>query len=145
MGGVLCLGIQSDPTTIGPRTVLDAGCAIGLLVEGLRANGMDARGFDISAYAISQAPAALAPYLSVRSITDEIEGHYDLITCLEVVEHLPPRLADEGIANICRHADAVLFSSSPEDFDELTHINVRPMEQWARRFAEQGFYRDLSY
>ncbi len=131
--------------TIGPRTALDAGCAIGLLVEGLRANGVDASGFDISPFAISQAPPALAPYVSVRSITDEIEGHFDLITCLEVVEHLPSRLADAAIANICRHSDAVLFSSSPEDFEEPTHINVRPTEEWARRFADQGFYRDFSY
>jgi GT2 family glycosyltransferase len=131
--------------TIEPRTVLDAGCAIGLLVEGLRALGVDASGFDISPFAISQVPPALAPYVSVRSVTDEVEGHYDLITCLEVVEHLPPRLADAAIANLCRHTDAVLFSSSPEDFDELSHINVRPVEEWVRRFADRGFHRDFSY
>ena len=131
--------------TIGPRTVLDAGCAIGFLVESLRSLGVDASGFDISPFAISQAPPALAPYVSVGSVTDEIAGDYDLITCLEVVEHLPPRLADATIANLCRHSDAVLFSSSPEDFEEQTHINVRPIEEWARRFADQGFHRDFSY
>ena len=107
--------------------------------------GVDASGFDISPFAISQVPPALAPYVSVRSITDEIEGHYDLIICLEVVEHLPPHLADAAIANVCRHADAVLFSSSPEDFEELTHINVRPIEEWARRFFDEGFQRDFAY
>ncbi len=131
--------------TIQPGTVLDAGCAIGLLVEGLRNAGVDASGFDISPFAISQAPPTLAPYLSVRSITDEIESRYDLITCLEVVEHLPPRLADEAIANLCRHTDAVLFSSSPDDFDEMSHINLRPVEMWVRRFADLGFHRDFSY
>lgn len=33
---------------IQPRTVLDAGCAIGLLVEVLRDRGVDAHGIDIS-------------------------------------------------------------------------------------------------
>ena len=40
---------------INPRTVLDAGCAMGFLVEGLRKRGVDAYGIDISEYAISQA------------------------------------------------------------------------------------------
>jgi glycosyltransferase involved in cell wall biosynthesis len=136
---------ENIATTIKPRTVLDAGCAIGLLVEALRDRGVDATGFDISPFAISQAPPELSPYVSVKSITDEIDGQYDLITCLEVVEHLPSTLADAAIANLCRHADAVLFSSSPEDFEELSHINVHPIEVWVRKFRDQGFHRDLSY
>ncbi len=132
-------------TTLKPHTVLDAGCAIGFLIEALRGRGIDASGFDISHYAISQAPPELAPYVSVKSITDEIDGQYDLITCLEVVEHLPPTLADAAIANLCRHTDAVLFSSSPEDFEELSHINVHPIEEWVRKFRDQGFHRDLAY
>lgn len=131
--------------TIQPRTVLDAGCAVGFLVEKLRELGIEASGFDISPFAVGEAPPSLAPYLSVRSITEEIEGRYDLITCLEVVEHLPAHLAEIAIANMCRHTDAVLFSSAPEDFDELSHINLHPIEEWVRRFSEQGFHRDFSY
>jgi GT2 family glycosyltransferase/SAM-dependent methyltransferase len=131
--------------TLKPKSVLDAGCAIGFLVEALRDRGVDARGFDISQFAISQAPEALAPYVSVRSITDEIDGQFDLIFCIEVVEHLTPRMAEDAIANLCRHTDAVLFSSSPEDFEEATHINVRAPEDWARTFARNGFHRDFDY
>ena len=39
-----------------PRTVLDAGCGIGFLVEELRKRDVDAYGIDISEYAISQVP-----------------------------------------------------------------------------------------
>src|SRR5690242_6887663 len=35
-----------------PQSVLDAGCAMGFLVEGLRRRGVEAFGFDISEYAI---------------------------------------------------------------------------------------------
>ena len=45
-----------------PASVLDAGCAIGLLVETLRARGVDAEGIDLSAHAISQVPAPLQPF-----------------------------------------------------------------------------------
>lgn len=40
---------------IGPRTVLDVGCAKGFLVEALRDRGVDAYGLDVSEYAIGQA------------------------------------------------------------------------------------------
>ena len=37
-----------------PKTVLDAGCAMGYLVEALRDRGVEAYGIDISEYALSQ-------------------------------------------------------------------------------------------
>ena len=121
------------------------GCATGMLVEALRDRGVDARGIDVSAWAIGQVPAALRPFCKVGSITDELDGHYDLITCLEVLEHLPPSLAAEAVANLCRHSDAVLFSSTPDDFDEPTHLNVESGGYWARLFFRQGFVRDVDF
>jgi glycosyltransferase involved in cell wall biosynthesis/2-polyprenyl-3-methyl-5-hydroxy-6-metoxy-1,4-benzoquinol methylase len=131
--------------TLGPATVLDVGCAIGMLVEALRDCGIDAKGFDLSPWAIGQVPARLQPFCWIGSVTDEIEGHYDLITCIEVLEHLPPWMADAAVANICRHADQVLFASTPDDFDEPTHLNVEPGSYWANLFLLHGFVRDLSH
>ena len=37
--------------------------------------------------------------------------------------------------------DRVLFSSSPVDHDEPTHINTQPPRAWAAWFAERGFFR----
>ena len=128
--------------TVRPTTALDVGCAIGMLVEALRNHGVDATGFDISEWAISQVPSALKPYCRIGSITEEIEGHYDLITCIEVLEHLPPSLADASVGNLCRHAEVVLFSSTPDDFDEPTHLNVQPVGYWAELFLRHGFHRD---
>lgn len=135
---------NSIAKTLGPASVLDVGCAIGMLVEALRDCGIDAKGFDLSPWAIEQVPARLQPYCWVGSVTEEIEGHYDLITCIEVLEHLPPWMADAAVANICRHADRVLFSSTPDDFDEPTHLNVEPGGYWANLFLRHGFVRDLS-
>ena len=127
---------------VAPRTSFDAGCAIGMLVEALRARGVDARGMDVSEWAISQVPEELRPYCQVGSITEPIDGHYDLITCIEVLEHLPAAEADRVVENLCAHADAVLFSSTPDEFDDPTHLNVETTSYWASLFATHGFFRD---
>ena len=127
-----------------PANFLDAGCAIGFLVEALRDRGVDARGFDISVFAIRSIPEALRPFIHEGSLLDEIEGTFDMISCIEVLEHLEEEFAQPAIENLCRHTDAVLFSSSPDDFDDPTHLNVRDGDYWALIFASQGFFRDFT-
>jgi len=130
---------------IAPKSVLDAGCAIGLLVEMLRERGVDATGIDLSSYAIGQVDEHVRPYCSHGSIADELPGRYDLIVSIEVLEHMPVRAAEDAIANFCRHTDDVLFSSTPIDYKEPTHINVHPPDYWAAEFARHHFYRDVDF
>jgi SAM-dependent methyltransferase len=130
---------------IQPKRVLDAGCAIGLLVETLRARGVDASGIDLSTWAIEHATEAARPHVREASITEPLDGQYDLIVCIEVLEHMPPAEADKAIANFAAHTGDVLFSSTPFDYKEPTHINVRMPEEWAEAFARHGFYRDVDY
>jgi hypothetical protein len=139
-------GVATQITTgIAPKTVLDAGCAIGLLVEQLRAQGVDAEGVDISEYAIAQAHPSVQPYVRIGSVAQPFGKRYDLIVCIEVVEHMPAAEAEAAIANLCAHTDDLLFSSSPLDYKEATHFSVRPVEHWAELFARQGFYRDIDF
>lgn len=130
---------------IQPRRVLDAGCAIGLLVETLRARGVDASGIDLSSFAIESVPAPLRPHCRVGSIAEAFAERFDLIVCIEVLEHMPSAEADMAIANIAQHTDDVLFSSTPFDYKEPTHINVRMPEDWAEAFARHGLYRDVDF
>jgi len=125
--------------------VLDAGCAMGLLVEALRARGVDAEGLDISEYAIGKVEGPARGHCRVASLTDELPARYDLIVCIEVLEHMPAADAQTALTNMCRHTDDVLFSSSPFDLAEATHVNVLPPEGWAELFAREGFLRDLDY
>ncbi len=131
------------------RRVLDVGCARGLLVQALVGEGIEAYGSDISETAIASAHPEVRDRLSVATAVDPIEGRWDLITCIEVVEHMSPSDADKALANLCAATDRVLFSSGPGDYAEPTHINVRPPADWAASFAEHGFFRrtdvDLSF
>jgi len=132
-----------------PSTVLDAGCAMGFLVEALRKRGVDAKGIDVSEYAISQVHESVAEHCSVGSLDEPLPGRFDLITCVEVLEHIPPEQADTAIANLCAASDRLLISTSPHDYSEPTHLNVQPPEFWSAAFAREGFFReverDLSY
>ncbi len=128
-----------------PHRVLDAGCAFGFLVETLRERGVEAEGVDLSAFAIDSVHASVRPYCRQGSIAEELGGIYDLIVTIEVLEHLPAREGERAIENICAHTTDVLFSSSPNDHREPTHVNVQPTEYWAEQFARHGFFRDVDY
>ncbi len=128
-----------------PKTVLDAGCALGFLVEGLRDRGVEAFGLDISEYAISNVHQSIKDYCELGSVADPFPKKYDVIVCIEVLEHLKPQDSFKAIENICSFTEDVLFSSTPFDFKEATHFNVQAPEVWAEHFARYGFLRDVDY
>ena len=128
-----------------PKRVFDAGCAHGFLVEAFWDRGIEAWGRDISSYANSDVRPDMRAYCAVGSIAEPIEGRYDLVTCIEVLEHMPEADAIRAIGAMTKVTDRVLFSSSPTDFEEETHINVRPPIYWLRHFAAHGFAPDLGY
>jgi SAM-dependent methyltransferase len=128
-----------------PRRVLDAGCALGLLVEALRERGVEAFGVDVSAFAIAHAHESIRPFCWQGSLTGDLKGEYDLIVAIEVLEHMTAEDGRLAIADICQHTRDVLFSSSPLDYREATHVNVQPPEYWAEQFARHGFHRDVDF
>ncbi len=129
---------------IKPASVLDTGCAMGYLVERLRARGVAAWGRDISEYAIANVAVEVRAYCQVGPVTGDFGRRFDLITCIEVLEHLPKAESEKALANLCAHTDCVLFSSSPDDEKTSTHYTVQRPGAWAAQFAEQGFYRDTA-
>jgi hypothetical protein len=125
----------------GRGQMLDVGCAKGLLVQALREKGADARGFDISQHAVDAAHEDVREHLWVASATEPIEGRYDLVSMIEMIEHMGPQDAQAAIDRVTAVTDRVLFSSSPADHDEPTHVNTKPTAVWAAWFAERGFHR----
>ena len=105
---------QCDECSLKPlagRTALDVGCGAGLLAEPLARLGAAVTGLDASAELIVAArehAAALALPIDYRAgELSELEGKFDLITCMEVIEHvadpaafvkaLAARLAPDGL------------------------------------------------
>lgn len=132
-------------SSLKPQRVLDAGCAMGFLVEAFWDRGIGAQGIDISPYAISRVRRDIMPYCRVASLTEPIEERFDLITCIEVLEHMPAEAGRAAIRSLCQATDTILFSSSPRDVTEPTHFNVCPPITWLKLFADSGFWPDLQY
>ena len=106
---------------------------------------MEAWGVDISEYAISSVVSSIQPYCRIGTATITLDRCYDLIVCIEVLEHLSLADSKQAIQNFCQHTKDVLFSSSPFDFTEPTHINVQAPRFWANEFAQNGFFKDRNF
>jgi len=135
--------------TLHPTTVLDVGCAMGYLVASLRDRGVKAYGIDVSEYAISKVREDIRPYCracsALESLPEDFPRKYDLVTTIEVIEHLYEEDGKQFIKNIGTYTDNILFSSTPDDVTEKTHFNVQQPEYWAKIFVENGFLKELIY
>ncbi|MGB3711283.1 MAG: bifunctional 2-polyprenyl-6-hydroxyphenol methylase/3-demethylubiquinol 3-O-methyltransferase UbiG [Erythrobacter sp.] len=91
----------SDPDAIRPldgKSALDIGCGAGLVCEPLARLGAQVTGVDAAAENVSAAAAhAEAGGLDIRYMAGEVAsldiGEFDLVTCLEVVEHVADKRA----------------------------------------------------
>lgn len=79
------------------RRVLDVGCGGGLLSEAMSKRGAAVTGIDLGAATLEVAELhALEAGLQIRYLRESAEDHarhspgaYDLVTCLEMLEHVP--------------------------------------------------------
>ena len=87
------LNFISQSTTIRGQHVLDVGCGGGILSEGMASLGAIVTGLDVEKDAIECARThALQRQYSIDYICQPIEtydaGPYDIITCMEMLEHV---------------------------------------------------------
>lgn len=102
---------ECSRTPLCGKTALDVGCGAGLLAEPLARLGATVTGLDASPELIAVAGEhGRAGGLNIHyraGELDELEGYFDLVTCMEVVEHvanpasfvraLAKRLAPDGL------------------------------------------------
>ncbi len=127
-----------------PSSVLDAGCGRGYLVSSLRKRGVEAWGLDNSESSIQNALPGSLPFCLMGSILDRLpREHYDLIVCIDILEHYSPLEAIKAVENLCQHTDDILLSCTPIEKPDSASINVQPPEYWTRLLDRFGFIHDL--
>jgi SAM-dependent methyltransferase len=84
--------------------LLDIGCGAGSLLEAARRAGWEAHGTEVSAPAVEHARAAgFEVFCGDLAEAGFPEGHFDVVTASEILEHLPdPRAMVREIARVVR-------------------------------------------
>ncbi len=110
------------------KLALDIGCGGGLLSEAMAKEGAQVTGIDLATEALAAArhhAAETSTKVEYRSIAaealaSEAPGRYDLVTCLEMLEHVPsPESVVAACAKLTRPGGAVVFSTlnrNPKSF-----------------------------
>jgi len=124
----LRLGFIDERTPVKDKKVLDVGCGGGILSESMAQLGADVTGIDMG-----EAPLSVAKLhaletgvtLEYRKITaedlaEEQPEHYDIVTCLEMLEHVPdPSSIVAACASLVKPGGSVYFSTlnrNPKSF-----------------------------
>lgn len=102
------------------KKVLDVGCGGGLLSEGMAARGATVTGIDLSEKALGVARLHLLEsgiqcdyrQVSAESLAETEAARYDVVTCLEMLEHVPqPASTIAACAALVKPGGSVFFST----------------------------------
>ena len=102
------------------KRVIDVGCGGGILAESMAERGANVTGIDLSDKALKVAKLHLlesghqVEYVSVavEKIADERPETYDVVTCMEMLEHVPdPASVVAACARLCKPGGWLFFST----------------------------------
>jgi 2-polyprenyl-6-hydroxyphenyl methylase/3-demethylubiquinone-9 3-methyltransferase len=102
------------------KRVLDIGCGGGLLTEGMASRGADVTGIDLSERPLGVARLHLHEsglkvdyrHLSAEDCAREMPASFDVVTCLEMLEHVPdPSSIVAACATLVKPGGQVFFST----------------------------------
>lgn len=102
------------------KRVLDVGCGGGILSEAMAQRGAQVLGIDLAERALGVARlhqletgiAADYRLVSVEALAEERPGEFDLVTCMEMLEHVPdPGAIVEACARLVKPGGIAAFST----------------------------------
>lgn len=102
------------------KKVLDVGCGGGLLSEGMAERGAQVTGIDLSEKALGVARLHLLEsgrsvdyrHISAESLAAEMPDSFDVVTCLEMLEHVPdPASTVAACARLVKPGGQVFLST----------------------------------
>lgn len=117
-----------DKVGLAGKRVLDIGCGGGILTEAMAARGAEVTGIDMTAKLLKVAElhalesGARVDYrlTSAEALAAQEPGRYDVVTCLEMLEHVPdPRAVVRACADLARPGGWIFFSTinrNPKSF-----------------------------
>lgn len=120
--------IQENAGSLGGKKVLDVGCGGGILSEAMACAGADVTGIDLADKSLKVArlhgleSGVKVDYrkVPVEQLAVEQPGQYDVVTCMEMLEHVPdPASIVRACATLAKPGGWVFFSTlnrNPKSF-----------------------------
>ena len=114
--------------TLSGRKTVDIGCGGGILAESMAIAGASVTGIDMAEGPLAVARLHQAEsgtdveylYSTAEALADERRGQYDVVTCLEMLEHVPsPRTVIAACAELVKPGGHIFFSTinrNPKSF-----------------------------
>ncbi len=106
---------------LSSKTVLDVGCGGGILSDSMARKGANVTGIDLSTKALRvarlhalEAQTANLQFreVSVEALAAEEPGSFDVVTCMEMLEHVPdPASVVQACARLVKPGGWVFFST----------------------------------
>jgi 2-polyprenyl-6-hydroxyphenyl methylase/3-demethylubiquinone-9 3-methyltransferase len=102
------------------KAVLDVGCGGGILTEAMAERGAHVSGIDMSERALKVAQLHLYEsgrsvdyrLISAEALAEAEPGRYDIVTCMELLEHVPdPQSTVSACAQLLRPGGFAFFST----------------------------------
>lgn len=103
------------------KRVLDVGCGGGILSDSMARKGANVTGIDLSTKALrvaslhaleAETPNLQFREVSVESLADEQPASFDVVTCMEMLEHVPdPTSVVRACARLVKPGGWVFFST----------------------------------
>lgn len=114
---------------VAGKQVLDVGCGGGILADAMARLGAQVTGIDLASKALrvaqlhaleAQTPNLQYQEISVEALAAEKAGSFDVVTCMEMLEHVPdPASVVRACATLVKPGGWVFFSTlnrSPKSF-----------------------------
>lgn len=122
------------------KTVLDVGCGLGTWLKIFEENNCDIFGVDGDYVKVEDLIIDRNKFLDYDlNLNLNLKKKFDLVTSLEVAEHILPENARNFIDSLCLHGDIVLFSAAIPGQEGTLHFNEQYNEYWVNLFAQNNF------
>jgi hypothetical protein len=123
------------------RSLLDLGCANGFVLDEMMCRGKDVAGVEVSAAVVPLLPESLRGRVTIADATALGPiGTFDLVSCIEVAEHIPPERTAGLLDTIAANARRWVYFTAASPYQPgHGHVNCRPQFYWLNEFRKRGF------